>query len=80
MVATTGNGEQEINLGAAPTRLMFTPPGLVVDKRELPKNIEVSGQRVTVVRYTNSGFVVMDNKHSDVHFTVYMVEGNPTKQ
>jgi hypothetical protein len=80
VVATTGNGEQEINLGAAPTRLMFTPPGLVVDKRELPKNIEVSGQTVTVVRYTNSGLVINDHKHWDVRFTVYMVEGDPAKQ
>jgi len=80
MVATTGNGEQEINFGAAPTRLMFTPPGLVVDKRELPKKFEVSGQMLTVVRYTNSGVVIDDHKHSDVHFTVYMVEGNPAKQ
>jgi hypothetical protein len=80
MVATTGNGEQEMNLGAAPTRLMFTPPGLVVDKRELPKDIKVSGQTLTVARYTNSGFVIDDHKHSDVRFTVYMVEENPAKQ
>jgi hypothetical protein len=80
MVATTGNGEQEINLGAAPTRLMFTPPGLAVDKRELPKDIKVSGQTLTVARYTNSGFVIDDHKHSDVHFTVYMVEAGPAKQ
>lgn len=80
VVATTGNGEQEINLGAAPTRLMFTPPGLVVDKRELPKSFEVSGQMLTVVRYTNSDFVINDHKHGDVHFTVYMVEGKSALQ
>jgi hypothetical protein len=80
IVATTGNGEQEINLGAAPTRLMFTPPGLVVEKRELPKNLDVSGQTITVIRYTNSGFVIDDHKHSDIHVTVYMVEGNPAKE
>jgi hypothetical protein len=80
MVATTGDGEQEIKLGAAPTRLMFTPPGLVVDKRELPKNIEVSGQKITVVRYTNSGFVINDHKHWDVRFTAYMVEGDPAQR
>jgi hypothetical protein len=77
MVATTGNGEQEISLGAAPTRLMFTPPGLAVDRRELPKDIEVSGLKITVVRYTNSGFVINDHKHWDVRFAAYMVEGAP---
>ena len=80
VVATTGNGEQEINLGAAPTRLMFTPPGFAVDKRELPKDIKVSGQTLTVARYTNSGFVIDDHKRSNVRFTVYMVEGGPAKQ
>ena len=80
IVTTTGNGEQEINLGAAPTRLMFTPPGLVVEKRELPKNLDVSGQTITVIRYTNSGFIIDDHKHSDIHVTVYMAEGNPAKE
>jgi len=80
VVATTGNGEQEANLGAAPTKLMFKPPGVVVSKAELPKKIDVSRQTLTVVRCTNSGFVVDDHKHSDVRFTVYMLEGDPSKQ
>jgi hypothetical protein len=79
VIATTGNGEQEINLGAAPTKLMFTPPDVVVDKLDLPKKIKVSGQALTVVRYTNSGFVIDDHKHADLHFTVYMVEGDPAR-
>ena len=79
MVATTGNGEQEIKLGVAPMRLMFTPPGLIVGKRELPKDIEVSGQKITVVRYTNSSFVINDHKHRDVRFTAYLVEGDPAQ-
>ncbi len=80
VVATTGNGEQEIKLGAAPTKLMFTPPNVAIGKRDLPTNIEINGQQLTVVRYTNSGFVIDDHKHWDVHFTVYMLEGEPAKK
>src|SRR6266852_7777563 len=58
---TFGTGDQEIDLGVRPRKLLFEPGG-IVGEGDLEKSLQVFGHEVTIRRFTNRGFVVNDNE------------------
>ena len=42
--------------------MLFETPGTVLEDNELPKEIDIGGVRVTIVRFTDNGFVVDDHR------------------
>jgi hypothetical protein len=58
---TGGAGPQEFSFEEHPKRVLFESPSTVVVDTELPREIEISGKKATVVRFTGKGFVVDDH-------------------
>jgi len=58
---TSGIGDQEIDLGVHPKKLLFEPGG-IVGEGELEKSLQFFGHEVTIRRFTNRGFVINDNE------------------
>jgi hypothetical protein len=59
---TSGRGEYEVDtFHVAPEELSFTPPGTVLQRDKLPAKVLVSEHNLTILRFTDNGFVVDDN-------------------
>jgi hypothetical protein len=71
---TSGRGEYEIDiLGVPPKTLLFTPPGTVVDRNELPMSFVINGHRIAIRKFTARGFVIFDNGWRDIPIEVRLL-------
>jgi len=70
---TRGIGEAEYSIGGHPLKLLFMPGDIVVSERDLQKDILIGGKRLTVKRYTDTGFVV-DDHGEPISFGIYVLE------
>ena len=58
---TSGTGIQEITLGVHPTRIFVEPPGIALSEVDLPKSLNIQGQKVVLSKFTSRGFTVETN-------------------
>ncbi len=73
--ATEGTGKQEFSFDAHPSKLLFESPRSVVEEKELPREIEIGGRKVSILRFTNVGFV-LDDHHVPVSGKATLLEGS----
>ena len=77
---TTGAGNQErSDLGLHPLKLLFEPPGGIVEAKDLPMPLKINGQKITVVWFTDTGFVVNDHGQK-VGLRVSVLDSVPSSQ
>ena len=72
---TSGRGENEIDiLNVPPEELLFKPPGVTVERSSLPVKLLINGHNMTIVRFTDKGFVINDNGWRDILIQVALVK------
>jgi len=72
---TSGRGEYEVDiLHPAAEELSFTPPGTVLRRDKLPAKILVNGHNLTILRFTDTGFVINDNGWRDLRIQVALIK------
>jgi len=73
---TTGKlGPAEIDLGIQPQRLHFDFVNIVLSKQDLPSDIEIKGQPIKIVWFTDNGLVVNDHGRK-ISIQVSVLEGS----
>jgi hypothetical protein len=60
-VRTTGAGPQTIDMRIHPLKLLFEPPSIVIEQKDLPEDFQVDGHTVTIERFTDAGFALNDH-------------------
>ena len=76
---TTGMGEYELDiLNVSAEKLEFDPPGIAVSRKSLPVDLKIDDHKtVTVVRFTDKGFVIDDHRWPGIHFSVALISAHP---
>lgn len=77
---TTGKGEYPNDgLGIAPSELGFDPPGVLVHRENTPVTLVIDNRRaVTIVRFTEKGFVLDDHHWPNIQFKVALIKAIQT--
>ena len=57
---TSGAGWQNINSGIDASKIIFKSSGAVVDKMDLPQDVEIGGHKLTVMWFDAGRFIVND--------------------
>ncbi len=75
--STTGAGEYEVDLlGVTPEKLAFDPPGITVSRGKLPAELKLDKHKaITIVRFTDNGFVIDDHRWPDIRISVALISG-----
>ena len=76
---TTGKGQYELSeLGVAAQRLVFEPPGATVSRENTPQELKIDEHRtVTILRFTDAGFVIDDHRWPEIKFRVSLLTAVP---
>ena len=76
---TGGVGKEGFSFDVRPRKLMFESPTSTVDEKDLPRDIEIDGKRVTVVTFTDHGFI-LDDHHIQVSGKATLLDAAPAGQ
>ncbi len=76
-INTSGVGKQEISILARPRKLFFEPPGVVIGPNDLPRDLQIGKQRITIVAFTSTGFTVDDHGIHGILAHAFVLETSP---
>jgi hypothetical protein len=75
---TNGDSNQKISVRIQPQKMLFEPPGSVVERKDLPVELNIGGHRITIVSFTDEGFVINSHGVARISMGAYVLEGIPS--
>jgi hypothetical protein len=72
---SNGLGAQAANIGAKPLKVWFAPSEVTLEPKDLPKELTINGNKVTISEFTGTGFTIDDHGIQGIKVSGHVLEG-----